>query len=399
MTIAIEGSLSKGLQIDVAGNLHWLVALSLPGVYADGAFTVTDVTKPWHVLKYNSSGNFVSATVLDLKTPSSFTDVKFYRNPNNERLFVTARALADVGSVWATVGTETVTRDLFLACFDSSGEALWRRENNSNDANISIYNLLFDENDIYIGGNVSGINSASFIGFTYSSPMIPGYVMKIDENATGPIWSTYHNKGASSFGAMILNGEEIGFTNFCTGLDFTWGSQILNATSNNQGTEVLFARLNKNTGECLSLTKIPGNVGFDDYGCAIAVDASGDYIVGGNFSGTLTFDGGLQITNSGGASDFFIAKYATQACSPLGVVENEFQNLTHYPNPTTGILKLDFQTVLQYELYDLKGSLVAKGVTNPAQGSIDLSELETGTYVLKMENEHGEVKSVKVVKL
>jgi hypothetical protein len=42
---------------------------------------------------------------------------------------------------------------------------------------------------------------------------------------------------------------------------------------------------------------------------------------------------------------------------------------------------------------------VAKGVTNPAQGSIDLSELETGTYVLKMENEHGEVKSVKVVKL
>ena len=130
--------------------------------------------------------------------------------------------------------------------------------------------------------------------------MIPGYLMKIDENATGPIWSTYHNKGASNIGAITMNGDEIGFTNFCTGTDFTWGSQVLNATGTNQGTEVLFARLNKNTGACLSLTKIPGNVGFDDYGCALAVDASGDYILGGNFSGTLTFDGGVQVTNNGG---------------------------------------------------------------------------------------------------
>jgi Secretion system C-terminal sorting domain len=391
-------SFPRGIQIDASGNLYWLVYLGAVGTYADGALTITDITKPWHVLKYSSSGNFLSATTLNLQTTDETIAVQFFRNPYNQNYFVTARTVSTNGSVWATVGSEDVTHGLFLACFDPTGQAIWKRENNSNTVNILIYNLLFDGNDIILGGSVSGINSASFIGFTYSAPMIPGYVMKIDENATGPIWSTYHSKGASSLGAITINGDEVGFTNFCTGTDFTWGTQTLNATSTNQGTEVLFARLNKNTGECLSLTKIPGNIGFDDYGCALAVDASGDYILGGNFSGTLTFDGGVQVTNNGGQSDFFIAKYATQACSPLGVAQNEFENLTQYPNPTTGILNIDSKDSLKYELYDLKGSLVAKGELTPANASIDLSGFEAGTYVLKMNNDNGEIRNVTVVK-
>ena len=236
------------------------------------------------------------------------------------------------------------------------------------------------------------------MGLNIVDPIIPGFVMKIDAMATGAIWSTYHNRGAFGLGALVMKGDEIGFTDYCSGTNFVWGTQTLNATGNNQGNDVLFARLNKNTGACLSLTKIPGNVGFDDYGCALAVDASGDYILGGNFSGTLTFDGGVQVTNSGGQSDFFIAKYATQACSPLGVAENEFENLTHYPNPTTGILNLVSEGSTHYELYDLKGVLVAKGITGATESKIDLSGFEVGTYVLKMVNGDGGVRSFKVVK-
>lgn len=391
-------TLSSRLEIDEQGNLYWLVDLASTGSYADGAFTVSDVSKPWHVLKYNSSGNFISATVLDLQTPLTFSNVEFYRNPNNGRFFVTVRALGDAGSIWATVGSETVTRNLFLACFSPAGEALWRRENASNNANMSIYNLLFAGNDIFIGGSMLGFNSDTFMGLTIPEFGAPGYLMRIDQNATGMIWSTYHNRGATGLGGLVMKGDEIGFTDFCSGTNFVWGTQTLNATGSNQGNDVLFARLNKNTGECLSLTKIPGSAGFDDYGCALAVDASGDYIVGGNFSGTLTFDGGLQVTNNGGQSDFFIAKYATQACSPLGVAENEFQNLTHYPNPTTGLLNLDASTPLSYELFDLKGVLVMKGTTSPTESKIDLSGFEVGTYILKMVNENGGVSSFKVVK-
>ncbi|MFN8274734.1 MAG: T9SS type A sorting domain-containing protein [Flavobacteriaceae bacterium] len=198
-------------------------------------------------------------------------------------------------------------------------------------------------------------------------------------------------------GRVAMKGNEVGFTDYCSGTNFVWGSQTLNATGTNQGNDVLFARFNKNTGACLSLNKIPGNVGFDDYGCALAVDASGDYILGGNFSGTLTFDGGAQITNSGGQSDFFITKFATQACSPLGVATSEFDNLTYYPNPTTGVLKIETSTELQYELYDVQGSLVHKGQLDKLQTHIDLSGFAAGTYVLKLMSGEG-MRSVKVVK-
>lgn len=393
-------TLSSRFEIDEQGNLYWLVDLASNGSYADGAFTVSDVSKPWHVLKYNSLGNFLSATVLDLQTPVTFSNVEFYRNPYNGRFFVTARARSDAGSVWATVGTETVTHSMFMACFDATGQAIWKRENESNTVgSIQLYNLLFDsDNSIYMGGRFFGFEPDNFIGFSISGPIIPAFVMKVDENATGTLWSTYHNRGAYGLGALVMKGDEIGFTDYCSGTNFVWGSQTLNATGTNQGNDVLFARLNKNTGECLSLTKIPGNIGFDDYGCALAVDASGDYIVGGNFSGTLTFDGSVQVTNNGGQSDFFIAKYATQACSPLGVAENEFQNLTHYPNPTTGILNLVSKGSTEYELYDLKGVLVGKGVTSATELKIDLSGFEVGTYILKMVNENGGVSSFKVVK-
>ncbi len=391
-------SLSSRLEIDANNNLYWLVALSQPGTYADGAFTVNDISKLWHVLKYNSSGDFVSNIVLDLRTPSTFGSMKFYRNPYNQNLFVSGRSLGDANSTWAIVGTEPVTHSMFVGCFAPNGQALWKRENTSTmGGTIQLYDLLFDsENNIYTGGRFFA-GSDSFMGFSVPGFMIPGFVMKIDEMATTTIWGNYNNRGAYGFGALALNGNEVAFTDFCGGTDFTWGNQTLNATGENQGNDVLFARFDKNTGACLSLKKIPGNVGYEDYGCSIAVDASGDYIVGGNFSGTLTFDGGAQITNVGGPSDFFVAKFATQTCSPLSTEIPEFDNLTYYPNPTTGILKIETPSHLNYELYDLKGGLVGQGVIDGLQPTIDLSGLAVGTYVLKL-NDGQAVRTVKVIK-
>lgn len=390
--------LAKGLQIDANGNLYWLVALTKPGTYADGAFTVNNAIKPWHLLKYNSSGVFLSDIVLDLQTPNTVGRMRFYRNPYNQNLFISGRSLGDANSTWAIVGTEPVTHSMFVGCFAPNGQALWKRENTSTmGGTIQLYDLLFDnENNIYTGGRFFA-GSDSFMGFSVPGFMIPGFVMKIDEMATTTIWSTYHNKGAYGLGGLALKGNEVAFTDFCGGTDFNWGNQTLNATSDNQGNDVLFARFDKNTGACLSLNKIPGNIGFDDYGCSIAVDASGDYIVGGNFSGTLTFDGGAQITNVGGPSDFFVAKFATQTCSPLSTETQEFNNLTYYPNPTTGILKIETQTHLSYELYDLKGSLVRQGLLDTLQPTVDLSGFEAGTYVLKLRDEQS-VRTVKVMK-
>lgn len=393
-------SLSGGLQIDADGHLYWLVALTAAGTYVDGALIITDTTKPWYVLKYDGDGNFLSATSLDLQTPNTFSRVQFFRNPYNGLYFFTALDTSTDNSTWAIVGNENVTHSMFLASFATDGSALWMREDTGYGLrNIIPHNLVFDsDNNIYLGGVFAGFSSTSFMGFSIAETIGPGFLMKINPSATSLLWSTYNNKGGTGYGALALKENEIGFTNYCLGTNFTWGTQTMNVTNLNQGTEVLLARFNKNSGECLSLAKLPGNIGFYDYGCALTVDASGDYIVGGNFSGTLYFDGGAEMTNNGGQSDFFIAKYATQACSPLSVAENTFENLTHYPNPTTGLLMIDSEKPMQYELYDLQGSLVCKAETTVENSSIDLSAFKSGTYVLKIRNDYGESTVFKVVK-
>jgi hypothetical protein len=394
-TIGTVGTLAKGLQIDSQGNLYWLVYLS-PGAYVDGSLIAPDNGRPWYVLKYDSAGNFVNSTSLDLATPTYFNSVQFFRNPYNGNYFFSARASTEDGTVWATVGNQTVTHSMFLSSFNSSGQALWRRENTSNTmGSLQLYNLVFDSaNNIYLGGRLLGFDLDSFMGHSVAEPAIPAFLMKMDDTATTVLWASHHNKGANGYGALVLNGQELGFTNFCGGNNFTWGSQTMNVNNPNDGPEVLFARFDKTSGQCLSLAKIPGNVGHEDYGSALAVDASGDYIVGGSVSSMLTFDNGT-VTSAGGQSDFFIAKYATSACSPLGIPENTMNGVQITPNPASQELNLNTDEELQYMIFDLQGKLLLNGKVQQRQ--IDVTQLARALYVLKLQNNTA-VKTLKFLK-
>ncbi len=112
------------------------------------------------------------------------------------------------------------------------------------------------------------------------------------------------------------------------------------------------------------------------------------------------FDSG-PITNSGSQSDFFVAKYATQACSPLAVNENSSLAPSLYPNPTQGIVQFDnskrlFTTV---SVYTYLGQEVIKALDcsqneNPI---LDLSKLANGVYLVKLTGVNGTF-STKIVK-
>jgi len=155
------------------------------------------------------------------------------------------------------------------------------------------------------------------------------------------LWSSNSNSGTENYGGIVLNGNELAYTSYCGGSDFSWGTQTLNVNVLGQGQEVLLARFNTNTGACIGLTNIPGNNGFNDVGAAITADASGDYIVGGSIGGTLYFNNSQQIVNGGSQSDFFVAKYASQACSPLAVNENQSLQPAVYPNPIVNRAYID----------------------------------------------------------
>jgi hypothetical protein len=259
------------------------------------------------------------------------------------------------------------------------------------------YNYAFDpQNNIYIGGYITGANYENFLGVSPSQFNNPPFVMKLNPTADTVLWSTYPTKDGRQTGAIVLNGNEVGVTTTCSGSVYTWGTQTFAPGGTNQGTEVLFARLNKDTGACIALNKIPGDVGYDDCGTAFAVDASGDYILGGALGHQLTFTTNT-ITNIGSQSDFFVAKYSTSVCS-LHTEDFKEEGLELAPNPVVAAVRINTVEELHYKLYTLSGVIVKEGTLNEQANTIDFSGRATGTYLLQTVNNAGKVKQVKLVK-
>lgn len=388
---------SFGFDLDSTGNSYWLLRIP-QGVYADGAFTNTASGNSFFVFKYDAAGNFITAIPIDMQLSSGYNQsLKFIRNHNNGNFYITSEKANNTNT--AVVGGQTMTHTVFMVCYNSLGQQLWLREDTGTQPGaIQLYNLQFDsDNNIYLGGRMVGPNFLNFLGLTVTQSIATTFVMKVDPTAQNLLWSTYYNQnGALQRGAIALNGDEVGLTTQCAGTNFTWGSQTLNASGTNQGTEVLLARFDRANGNCIALTKIPGDVPYDDAGTALAVDASGDYILGGGFGHQLTFVTNTLATSSP-QSDFFVAKYSTSPCS-LGQEEFYEEGLQLYPNPATDLVTITPTEKRTYQVYDLMGNAVLKGSLSHENHTIDVASLPSGCYLVVTVNGDGVTSQAKLVK-
>ena len=377
--------------------LYWFVWLP-PGTYADGAFTnSTTETHAPYVLKYNLDGTFIEATQLGAVQGLFDIIVKYYRNPHNGFYYMT---LVKIGTTTFTINGQPVVNSAALVCYDANGNYLWKRENNNNTANyMKFFDLGFDpQNNIYITGNMIGLNLNSFMGYSIAIANTPAFIMKLDATADNLLWASHHDSVGNSYGAIVYNDNEIAFTGWCGGTNFTWGTQSIYVTATNEGQDVLLARFNSATGACLSLNRIPSTIGSTDRGTAIAVDASGDYLVGGGFAATIYDVNNNPVFNGGGTTDFFIAKFATQACSPLSTADFEEEDIQVYPNPASHVLTVAIHENVSYALYTITGQLVQEGKLTMVNNTIAVSDLSKGYYLLRLENENGSSQSIKVLK-
>lgn len=95
-------------------------------------------------------------------------------------------------------------------------------------------------------------------------------------------------------------------------------------------------------------------------------------------------------------SGFDIGMYEYEGSS--GINENDFNKIAIYPNPTTGKIYLPYQLLNEkYQVLSTLGAVVKRGIIETK--IIDLSELKSGIYILKITgNKAGKIKVAKLIK-
>lgn len=120
-----------------------------------------------------------------------------------------------------------------------------------------------------------------------------------------------------------------------------------------------------------------------------------------------TIPGPFTSTHTSGAltfvfrSDFGIPRTGWEAdivCTPLSVADQAFENFTFYPNPVANTLTLKAGNEIQnVAIYNMLGQEVININPNTTTPSINISNLQTGTYLMKVSID-GNMKTYRLLK-
>ncbi|GLB50812.1 T9SS type A sorting domain-containing protein [Neptunitalea lumnitzerae] len=385
------------------GTIYWLVVIATPGLYG-GSFNYTDTDKGFFVFKYDTNGNFIEAIPLniDVSQGGLQANMQLYINPNNNYIYLTSYKSSSTSETFAIQG-HTLTGSAHITCLDTNGNFQWMLQDAQPDAlYLVVKDLAFDsQNDMYIGCTLAGFGLDTFLGLTLPQNQVPHIIFKVDAaTATTVHWYTYPDTfSTNNLYDLVYDdvNNKVVFTGRVQGdSNYTWGNQTIYPSTNN-GSRPMMATFDPANGDCTGLYFINGGPGALGNGRALAVDHSGDYLVGGDFNSYLNDTNGNAITSIGGDTDFFLTKFSTQVCTPLSTQNNQAINLQPYPNPTYNNINVPVTQQTSYTLYNIQGALLQQGTLNTNNQSVPLNNYPTGMYLLTLTT-NGQSQTHKIVK-
>lgn len=305
--------------IDVAsnGDVYWLISL-VPGSLPSTAQPVTQ--KGTYVVRYSASGQYLSRVKLDAAHygqagwNGSFTEGNFIRNPQTGNFYLggTYDYPGDL-----LIGGDTIRGAMYLACFDNTGQRLWKKE--SVVRQTSFHTTSSSLNDFELGSNgdllltgTSRVGDTLFDGLVSTSPTIyeAPFIMKMSGSGNVIWYKLGVTLGVGYSYGVVQNGAEVAIAGSHVSLHWQGANDLdtLHSVAN-QGYDAYIARFDQQTGDLLSMQSAETNFGSESYGYSIAADSEGAYYLGGNYSAQL-YLGPDTLYKIGSQRSFFVSKYA-----------------------------------------------------------------------------------------
>jgi len=401
--INYSGGFLQSTIVEPNGRTHSLVRF-FNGTHLEGQLTVTDPLGQAAIMVYDSNGNLENYILLDMKPGSELYDYPFAYDPNFQQYYIadTVRGTEPELSINGFGASTGDDKAFYLAALDNQGQVLWYHESKNVNA-WAVGDIAIDDNgDVYFTGmnlTNTGNDYDTFSGFTFTTAL-PNttrgpFLVKLDPNGN-LIWATNATEDGRYPGRSItIKGNDVylglgNLTNQWDGVPF--GNETLNTGLFSSDGAVL--RFNKANGNLEEVIDMPGT-GYDMI-LAMDIDSNGNIVVGGHFGGTLLPGHPQSVTKVGGDTDFFIAQYGTGNCTLNTEEFSKALDIKLYPQPARGMVYLQSQdNPTRYEIYSIQGQNIQAGEIH--NDSVDISKLGNGLYFIKVGNQNGQTKVIKLL--
>jgi len=427
-------SLPYGIVIDANDTIHFIVGL-LYGTHLNNTVTVPSQYNSlsngsgyvahrfkYYLVRYNSSGQLLGSMALPIDYGSELRDsstIFKFDELRNRYYIVGFRGYFDYATLpFSYQGTSFTKNAYMLAINATNGNEIWRREIEGTLFDNRINDLVVDDanGDIYIGGKLNRKSGTAIKIIDSKNPTINPYSFNLSINGNMPFIAKLNSSGTVQWArtptgynlttaetgqyygfGLALRGGEVAFATM--GSNTVWDGFNINRPAGHKS-DPLLMRFSKQNGNVLAMHDIEGSSGKDHILTTVAVDNDGNYVVGGGYQGSL-FTGGGTVNTLGsiGYYDFFVAKLAASVCGTT-VSNEEFNNITVnvYPNPTTDIVNIETEeNLFNYVVYDINGREIQNGMFGN-NNQVNLQNVNSGVYFIKVTTTQGSTATVKVVK-
>jgi hypothetical protein len=402
---SVRGFRSRDIVVEPNGTVHWMTSIG-EGTHLNGHITVAagDV-REWIVLRLDTNGNYIDFTPLPglavgIGGQSEVSRDNIAYDPATNTYFISSRYDGNNDIFWR--GQNLEQGPLLVALDATTGQDRWLLTGScaiGSGNRLAIYDMVYDNNELFISGLADF--RCPFNGFTFTYTSISGrtgFAMSLDA-ATGALnWGSNPDDSSQPVVAMQLNGNELALATSMW--PATWDGISTNLGSPNNGNPTLVI-LDRATGTAQAVHQAPSVITTRDTFSAITVDAFGNYTLGGNNRSNL-FGPPTQVPVIArrGPSDFFAARIARTDCNGVPLSSTGFEDLKEiklYPNPAGGSFRASgIEEPAAYRIMSLSGQMLQSGMLNKNM-DVDVSGLVSGVYLVEVSSDGGST-AIRLVK-
>jgi len=432
-----------GIATDKAGNIYITGWFNSPTIsFETKTLTNAGVGSDIFLVKYDSSGN-----VLWAKREGGTTGDIGYGIATDSACNICIAG--EFQSTTMTIGTDVLTNaggivpnDIFIAKYDSAGNAIWAKSAGGTGSDFGSSVTVDNSGNSYLTGNFSSGFINFGLGPLTNNGVYDMFLVKFNPSGTA-LWQKVVGGSAGDSGNSVAvdysgNVYVSGVFESPT-LGFGLGTLI------NAGGRDVFVAKYSNAGIIAWSNSIGGNLNDESY--SLAADKLSNVYVSGAFQSSNLVVGGTPLTNSGNY-DIFVVKYdsvgtslwaksaggsgyeyAYSICndtlsniylsgyfsspsltlgntltnaggcdgfitklaisSEVNTIENKM-DISIFPNPTLGQInfQMDYSENVQVTIFNVLGKCIYTNYFDDSKCSIDLNAQPAGIYFIKIKSEN-----------